>query len=938
MWIARGAIYGLQASPAAWGRHRDSELQKIELRYQEANYRLEQARGDNSIWILREQIPDNPAAQLDSPPAATLGVYVDDLLACGPRPLVQALLDEIANQWTISNPKFSDEAGGFTFCGIQIEQTHEGIEIHQKSYIEALLEKYPDLQGAASQPLLKQPEESWTQDGEATLEKLRLGQKLVGEILWVSTRARPDIAYAASRLGQMLVKDINYTLAAGYELLKYLRGTLHYKIVYGAPRPNRESVGPWQVLATNFLELFADASFCAGTDRSQSGVILRWNDAPVAWLSLRQPTASLSTAEAELQAGIDCMTLAEGFTELLRELEGAPLKCVLYGDNQGAITVLQLPQGAWRTRHLRLKASWFLQQVEESKYPVYHVPGQCMLGDICTKTLTGVRVKELLRLMELIVDAEGESRAIGIKNLSADSGGVPIKSGGVAPSESTSGLRNLGADSGGASAIDHELIGTSLDEHTGEGANSNPGIPSLNLLRRALRLLIGAACLKRSSGKVVITVDDPEPEGTSIAWLVALLALLGVVLLCCGVLTGRCGGLCQVESPRIQSMRAEDSDGSDDWTVLSSTGLGRRDRNIRTPNPPSSTPRPPDTLTHRDVQVGRDQHQGLRRRTRRADSSTDPVPQFPRTYLSPPSDSIGNQGTPQAQILSKNHQGPPTVVDPTLETPRYLTPDPNTGTLSGAALGSAASLGFETSERGPSRSNPITPGLSGSRAVAESIPAPEVATVRQGDIVIGAVASYIDDIGYHGLPDGAPKNSDAEELERHTSEEDGVARSHLITDGVDPVIVPEERADVGEVTFQGGREPLRLCIYPGWVFRVPPREFWPRQPDWGGYEALWHQSIPRNVLRDFYHVDYTRMVLIRMHAAPRRRMFLPVASTLPAGLRWENLSGRRRTFVKYAEPTLHMIQEDRITDPDPQRQRARRWTGRTELEICNLRV
>ena len=418
LWIANKAIYGLQASPAAWGRHRDSELQKIELRYQEANYRLEQARGDNSIWILREQIPDNPAAQLDSPPAATLGVYVDDLLACGPRPLVQALLDEIANQRTISDPKFSDEAGGFTFCGVQVEQTPTGLEIHQQSYIDALLEKYPEIEGSASQPLLKEPEEPWTKNGQATLEKLRLGQKLVGEVLWVSTRARPDIAYAASRLGQLLVKDIDYALAAGYELIRYLRGTRHYRIVYGGPRKNRESVGPWQVMATNFLELFADASFCAGADRSQSGMILLWNDAPVAWLSLRQPTASLSTAEAELQAGIDCMTLAEGFTELLKELEGAPLKCVLYGDNQGAVTVLQIPQGAWRTRHLRLKASWFLQQVEANKYPVYHVPGQYMLGDLCTKTLTGSRVRELLRLMGVVVDDEGESvRGVGVKNL-----------------------------------------------------------------------------------------------------------------------------------------------------------------------------------------------------------------------------------------------------------------------------------------------------------------------------------------------------------------------------------------------------------------------------------------------------------------------------------------------------------------------------------------
>ena len=120
-------------------------------------------------------------------------------------------------------------------------------------------------------------------------------------------------------------------------------------------------------------------------------------------------------------------------------------------------------------------------------------------------------------------------------------------------------------------------------------------------------------------------------------------------------------------------------------------------------------------------------------------------------------------------------------------------------------------------------------GISGSRAVAESIPQSEVAAVRQNDAIIGAMANYIDDVGYIGLPRGAPDMAvgearrdvldvpTEENLERHTSEEDGVSRCHLIIDGVDPVIVPEERADVAEATFRDGREPLRLCIYPGWI-------------------------------------------------------------------------------------------------------------------------
>ena len=614
----------------------------------------------------------------------------------------------------------------------------------------------------------------------------------------------------------------------------------------------------------------------------------------MAWLSLRQPTASLSTAEAELQAGIDCMTLAEGFTELFRELEGISLKCVLYGDNQGAVTVLQIPQGAWRTRHLRLKASWFLQQVEDNKYPVYHVPGQFMLGDICTKMLGGPRVRELLQLMGVVVVVkdEGESSVSipEVKNLHIGSGGASTKHGVTTSSESTSRLRDLGADSGGVVSEPRELAGTSTETVSGEDVTTHPVIPNMSLLRGALRLLVAAVCVKRSQGRVVVVVDD-DPNLAATTWLIGLLVVLAVVMLC---VSCRSGG---PDHPRIQRMRvgaAGESEDSDDWSVLSSAGQSSRGEGGREPQESRVlTPRELNTPNPSDAQD--DGPTGLRKRTQKGPRLADPAPLDPRHYLTPgPDEATRVQATPQAQGLVGT---PNATVDPTPDIPRYLEPRPTFETPSAAASSNAVPLGFERSERGQRRSDPHMAGSS------------DVLDVLTED-----------------------------SLERHTSEEDGVSRNHLITDGVDPVIVPEERADVAEATFRDGREPLRLCIYPGWFLRVPPRETWPRQPEWGGYEALWHQSIPRNVLRDFYHVDWNRGILIRMHAAPRRRMFLPVSSTLPPGLSWQNLSGRRRTFVQYADPVLRVIHEDRLTDPNPQRQLARRWTGRTELEICGLQV
>ena len=823
------------------------------------------------------------------------------------------------------------------------------MEIHQCSYIEGLLEKYPDVKGHATQPLLKEPEESWTKDGEATLERLRLGQKLVGEVFWISTRTRPDIAYATSRLGQLLVKDINYALAAGYELLRYLRSTRHYGIVYGAPREHRGSIGPWQALATNCLEFFADASFCAGADRSQSGMILQWNDAPVAWLSLRQPTASLSTAEAELQSSIDCMTLAEGFTQLLQELEGMPLRCVLYGDNQGAVTVLQIPQGAWRTRHLRLKAAWFLEQVEHNKYPVYHVPGQFMLGDLCTKTLNGPRVRELLMLMGVAVNDKGESVAVrNIKSVGAGSGGVSIKPEGVALSESTSGLENSGADSGGVETPRDELIGTSLEELPGEGAVSVPMTQSMSMLKRGLRMLVVALCLKRSQGKVVVTIeDDHDHSGSVVAWLVGLLVVLGTLLVRVG-----CGDRPSC-CPRIRRMRAEesgsgseDSSGSDDWSLLSrATGRMSRGEDLTRGTPRRrdldvSPPRDPDRYlnpseTEEVSARGSLQAQGLSRRTRRAHNVTDPVPPVPRSYLNPTHEDTKVSGPSQGQGIDRDPQGPRTSPHPAPQNPRYL--EPTYETPSDRAGPSRSELGSEISERGDRRTFPSAQ-LTGLRTVAEQASSSSgVVEIRGDGQLVGAVGSHLDDALYVGLPQyAAVQIGSGEELERHTSEDDEVARNPIVIDHEDPTVAPVQRADVEDHHHADGREQIRVSVYPGWVIRTPPRELWPPQPDWGGWTALWHQNILRGVTRDFYFWDRTREVLVRMHAAPRRRLYLPSESTIPTGLHRGNLTGRRRSFVRFIGPTELSIIEDRLTDPRPQRQLARQWTGRTELELGAL--
>ena len=57
----------------------------------------------------------------------TLGVYVDDLLLMAPQCELEPLIEAIQAIWRCSAPEYATAPGGFTFCGLQIEQIGEDL-------------------------------------------------------------------------------------------------------------------------------------------------------------------------------------------------------------------------------------------------------------------------------------------------------------------------------------------------------------------------------------------------------------------------------------------------------------------------------------------------------------------------------------------------------------------------------------------------------------------------------------------------------------------------------------------------------------------------------------------------------------------------------------------------------------------------------------------
>ena len=229
-WLVRKALYGLRQAPLAWARFRDKTLHALTFESGGIIYGLKQGLSDDSLWFIVSPGSNGGDGNCWY---GILIIYVDDLLGLAPAYLLQALFGEIQKLWKLSEPQWVNEDGVVTFCGIEIQAIKGGgFRISQRAYLKELFTRY-EVQGTASAPISQ-----WVDpDDEQSLNPdiVREAQALTGALLWASTKSRPDISFAVSKLGQFSVKAPSLVVHRGHQVLKYLSGTVDFCIEYVRP-------------------------------------------------------------------------------------------------------------------------------------------------------------------------------------------------------------------------------------------------------------------------------------------------------------------------------------------------------------------------------------------------------------------------------------------------------------------------------------------------------------------------------------------------------------------------------------------------------------------------------------------------------------------------------------------------------------------------------
>lgn len=359
------SLYGLKQASRSWNKKFNDEIRKLGFVPLKSDCCVYKSQAKGLILIL----------------------YVDDILIVG-KQLSQLnwIKSELGKLFQM---KDLEEVSHFLGMDIHRDMQNQIMEISQAGYVEKILRRFGMFESnPVNTPL--DPNVRWAKsnDDELTSHPFK---ELLGCLQYLALVSRPDICAAVSILSKYQASPSNAHWTGLKRILRYLRGTMHTKIVYS----KRESA--------NVLLGFADADFANDKDdrKSISGYSFLIFGNLVSWSTRRQQTVSLSSTEAELISL--CQAAKEGLwlTNLLNELGVDNTSFIIMEDNIPCIKYTEEPRSHQRMKHLDLKYMFIRELVRNKKLKVEYISTVDQPADAFTKGLPVAQHRKLLNILNV---------------------------------------------------------------------------------------------------------------------------------------------------------------------------------------------------------------------------------------------------------------------------------------------------------------------------------------------------------------------------------------------------------------------------------------------------------------------------------------------------------------------------------------------------------
>ena len=210
---------------------------------------------------------------------------------------------------------------------------------------------------------------------------------IVGCLLYIAKQTRPDILATVSKLSRYLENPGKVHWMAAKRVLRYLKGTRELGLTF------RRDADGLQLLGA------CDADWASDVDnrRSTTGFAFRIQKegAAISWNSKKQPTAAISSSEAEYQEMAAAVQEVLYLRSLLEEMDvKSEGDTVIQEDNQSCIKMCKNPVKQKRTKHIDIKHQFIRERVEDGTVELQYCATEDMFADLRTKALAKPKLEK----------------------------------------------------------------------------------------------------------------------------------------------------------------------------------------------------------------------------------------------------------------------------------------------------------------------------------------------------------------------------------------------------------------------------------------------------------------------------------------------------------------------------------------------------------------
>ena len=363
------ALYGLRESPKAWYETFDNFIQKqnfVRSKYDNCLYKYN--TNNDSIYIM---------------------IFVDDLLICSKNPeKINEIKAKLMKQFIM---KDLGKVKSYIGIDIDYDENKGKMTLSQQKYIESLAVKY----GLEKAKLYETPMETNLKLEKAEIcdEQIKY-RNLIGELLYISTGTRPDIAYSVNYLSRyQSCYDSNHFKYA-MRVLKYLCKTKDLKLTYK------------RNITKEKLDCMVDSDYAGDNiDRkSTTGYVIRSFGNVIYWKTHKQSSVTKCSTFAEYTALSEAVTevlfiknlLCETFDEIIDK----PIR--IYEDNSGAVAIGKFGNFTKNSKHIEVQYHYVNENYENGNIDIVKIDSNNNIADILTKSLSKKKFIENRKMLKLI--------------------------------------------------------------------------------------------------------------------------------------------------------------------------------------------------------------------------------------------------------------------------------------------------------------------------------------------------------------------------------------------------------------------------------------------------------------------------------------------------------------------------------------------------------